>query len=63
MSDVVQVYRLHESGQMALLLGPDPPHLLLSAVNHFHSVLGRVRDELQERRRKQRDAERRVRNG
>lgn len=57
--DVLNVYPLFESGQLAFAAGNDPPAVLVDAVTVYHLALSRAGDVIRADREAERDAERR----
>ncbi len=50
--DVVRAYGAWESGHAHLVLGSDPPAIVVAALLHYHASINRVRFDLMERDRK-----------
>lgn len=42
-AEVLRAYRWFESGQLGLLLGSDPPNVLVEAIGIYHGALATVR--------------------
>lgn len=51
----LHAYAFHESGQLAFALGADPPHVMIEAIECYHSALNRVRAKQDADRAKQRE--------
>jgi hypothetical protein len=50
--DVMSAYPLYESGQLALLIGSDPPKRLIQGIAEYHSALRTIDHKTWEERRR-----------
>ena len=40
--DVIDIYPYFSTGQLAMVLGPDPPTKIIEALGYYHTVLERI---------------------
>jgi hypothetical protein len=50
----LNAYSFYESGQLVFALGEDPPHIMIEAIECYHSALARVRAKQDDDKAKQR---------